>query len=65
MSDRLLIGTRKGLFRIERVGDGRWHIADTWFLGDPVSLALVEPGGKRLHAALALGHFGVKTVCFA
>ena len=60
MSDRLLIGTRKGLFRIERSGSGSWAIGETWFLGDPVSLALAEPGGQRLHAALALGHFGVK-----
>lgn len=59
MSDQLLIGTRKGLFRIERGSDGRWGIADTRFLGDPVSLVLAEPGG-RLRAALALGHFGVK-----
>ena len=60
MSNRLLVGTRKGLFRIERGGDGRWRIAQTWFLGDPVSMLLAEPGGRRLHAALDLGHFGVK-----
>ncbi|WP_296701647.1 WD40/YVTN/BNR-like repeat-containing protein, partial [Thiocapsa sp. UBA6158] len=60
MSDRLLVGTRKGLFRIERGEGGRWMIAKTWFLGDPVSAVLAEPGGSRLHAALDLGHFGVK-----
>nr|WP_093190708.1 sialidase family protein [Thiocapsa sp. KS1] len=60
MSDRLLVGTRKGLFRIERGEGGRWMIAKSWFLGDPVSAVLVEPGGSRLHAALDLGHFGVK-----
>ena len=60
MSNRLLVGTRKGLFRVERGGDGRWRIAQTWFLGDPVSMLLAEPGGRRLHAALDLGHFGVK-----
>ena len=60
MSNRLLVGTRKGLFRIERAGSGRWAIAQTWFLGDPVSMLLAEPGGRRLHAALDLGHFGVK-----
>ncbi len=59
MSDRLLVGTRKGLFRIERDSARRWRIASNWFLGDPVSQLLIEPGG-RLHAALALGHFGVK-----
>ena len=33
MSNRLLVGTRKGLFRIERDGSGHWRIAETWFLG--------------------------------
>lgn len=59
MSDRLLIGTRKGLFRIQR-NDGDWRITDTWFLGDPVSMILRERGSDRLHVALDLGHFGVK-----
>ncbi|MGB5832956.1 MAG: hypothetical protein WBG92_13330 [Thiohalocapsa sp.] len=60
MSDRLLVGTRKGLFRMVRDGVGGWGARDTWFLGDPVSSVLAERGGSRLHAALALGHFGVK-----
>jgi hypothetical protein len=60
MSDRVLVGTRKGLFRIERSGDGRWEIARTWFAGDPVSMLLPEPDGQRIHAAFDLGHFGVK-----
>ena len=60
MSNSLLVGTRKGLFRIERDGAGRWGIARSWFLGDPVSMTLAEPGSQRLHAALDLGHFGVK-----
>jgi hypothetical protein len=60
VSDRLLVGTRKGLFRVQRDGAGRWEVAATWFLGDPVSMVLAEPGSGRLHAALDLGHFGVK-----
>jgi len=60
MSDRVLVGTGKGLIRIERFGDGRWEIARTWFAGDPVSMLLPEPDGRRIHAALDLGHFGVK-----
>lgn len=60
MSNRLLVGTRKGMFRIVRDAGGRWNIAETWFLGDPVSMLLAEPGTLRLHAALDLGHFGVK-----
>lgn len=60
MSDRLLVGTRKGLFQIERGGDGRWGIGASRFLGDPVSMVLTEPGARRIHAALDLGHFGTK-----
>ncbi|MGD2064198.1 MAG: exo-alpha-sialidase [Nitrospirota bacterium] len=60
MSDRLLVATRKGLFRIERDGGGRWRLGPGWFLGDRVSMVLPEPGARRLHAALDLGHFGVK-----
>lgn len=60
MSNRLLVGSRKGLFRVERDVDGCWSIARTWFLGDAVSMLVCEPGGQRLHAALDLGHFGVK-----
>ena len=60
MTNRLLVGTRKGLFRIERNGNGQWGVARTWFLGDPVSMLLSEPGSLRRHAALDLGHFSVK-----
>lgn len=60
MSNRLLVGTRKGLFRIERDKNGNWGIVQSWFLGDPISMLLVEPHNSRLHVALDLGHFGVK-----
>jgi hypothetical protein len=60
MSDRFLVGTHKGLFRCERDGAGHWGITRSWLLGDPVNLVLPEPGGRRIHAALDLGHFGVK-----
>lgn len=60
MSQRLLVGTRKGLFRIERPQGGQWDIAQAWFLGDPVSMILPEAASARIHVALDLGHFGVK-----
>ncbi|MEW7996212.1 MAG: exo-alpha-sialidase [gamma proteobacterium symbiont of Clathrolucina costata] len=60
MADRLLVGTHKGLFRIKRVDEGRWEIERSWFLGDPVSTVLAVPGTGHIHAALDLGHFGVK-----
>lgn len=60
MGERLLVGTRKGLFRVERAAAGRWDLTQSWLLGDPVTQVLAEPGGARIHAALSLGHFGVK-----
>ena len=60
MSNRLLIGTRKGLFRLESNRDNDWQITRSWFLGDPVSIVLNEPNTHRIYAALDLGHFGVK-----
>jgi len=59
MSDRLLIGTRKGLFELHRMR-GSWSIAKTGFLGDPISMLLCDPRDGGLYAAQALGHFGVK-----
>jgi hypothetical protein len=58
MADRLHVGTRKGLFELER-RNGGWDIVDVQFLGDPVSAVLAEAGGK-VTAALDLGHFGAK-----
>jgi hypothetical protein len=58
MSDRLFVGTRKGLFELGR-GGRAWEVRSVNFLGDPVTSVLREPGG-RIWAALDLGHFGVK-----
>lgn len=59
MSDRLFAATRKGLFEFRRNGSG-WRVADTAFLGSPVSMSLADPRDGTLYAALDLGHFGVK-----
>jgi hypothetical protein len=59
MSDRLLAATRKGLFEFRRNGRG-WQVANTAFLGSPVSMTLADPRDGALYAALDLGHFGVK-----
>jgi photosystem II stability/assembly factor-like uncharacterized protein len=58
MSDRLYVGTRKGLFELAPKGGG-WDIAAAHFLGEPVSAVLALPDGS-LYAALDLGHFGAK-----
>ena len=59
MDDRLLVGTRKGLFALRRGAKG-WATEDKWFVGSPVSMVLADPRDGTVYAALALGHFGVK-----
>jgi photosystem II stability/assembly factor-like uncharacterized protein len=58
MSDRLLVATRKGLFRLERKRDG-WTADLIGFVGNPVTNALRQDDGV-IFAALKLGHFGPK-----
>jgi len=58
MTERLHIGTHKGLFELAR-HNGVWDIADVQFLGDPVSAVLAVTDGS-VYAALDLGHFGAK-----
>ena len=55
MSDRIHVGTRKGLFELAR-RNGGWDVVDAQFLGDPVSAVLAQ--GDQIYAALDLGHFG-------
>lgn len=57
MTDKLYVGTRKGLFVLSRVS-GKWDISETRFLGEPVSAVLAI--GDTVWAALDLGHFGPK-----
>jgi hypothetical protein len=59
MSDRLYLGSRKGLFIVQRSG-GRWRIARTAFLGDHVSMVLPDRRDGHVYAALYHGHFGAK-----
>lgn len=60
MSDRLLIGTKKGLFTVQRSGPGRWTSGPPVFPGVPVSMVCkdLRDGGELV--ALNHGHFGVK-----
>ena len=53
MSDRLFAATRKGLFEFRRNGKG-WQVANTAFLGSPVSMTLSDPRDGALYAALDL-----------
>ena len=60
MSDRIYAATRKGLFTLDRSGNGAWGISRSRFLGDPVTMLLDDARDGTLYAALNLGHFGVK-----
>lgn len=60
MSDRVYLGTRKGLITIERDRQGKWQIDRVHFLGEPVTQMLHDPRDHFLYACLTLGHFGVK-----
>ena len=59
MSDRLYLGTRKGLIQLGRKSSG-WQIDKVDFLGDNVSMLLPDERQGQLYAALNLGHFGSK-----
>ncbi len=60
MSQRVLVGARKGLFIVSRSGSGGWRVTEPAFPGVPVTMAMQEPRTGHLHAALDHGHFGVK-----
>jgi photosystem II stability/assembly factor-like uncharacterized protein len=60
MTDRFLVGTRKGLFSFVRTGRQIWEIARHDFPGVNVSMALSDDRTGNLYAALAHGHFGCK-----
>jgi hypothetical protein len=59
MAERILVGTRKGLFVLNKNASA-WQIAAEHFLGEPVSMVLHDARDDTLYAALNLGHFGVK-----
>ena len=58
--DKILVATRKGLFEFTRRVAGDWASGPIDFIGDPVSMVLRDPRDGTTHAALNLGHFGVK-----
>ncbi|MFQ5495127.1 MAG: exo-alpha-sialidase, partial [Phycisphaerae bacterium] len=63
MSDRVFVATRKGLFRLDRDGDGGaspWRITRASFLGDNLSIVLPDARDGCVYAAADHGHFGVK-----
>ncbi|MEX1233023.1 MAG: exo-alpha-sialidase [Planctomycetaceae bacterium] len=59
MSDRIQVGTKKGLFTLVRHNAG-WKIDKVDFLGSPVTMCLKDPRNNFSYAVLTLGHFGAK-----
>src|SRR5437764_14703447 len=59
MSDRVCVGTRKGLFTVVRKAGG-WAVDKIDFLGEPVTQHLLDPRDGTRYAVLTLGHFGAK-----
>jgi hypothetical protein len=60
MSDKIHVGTRKGLFTIVRDGSGGWDVARSAFLSDNVPMVLADFRTDTIFAALAHSHFGGK-----
>lgn len=58
--ERMLVATRKGLFRFDRNGKGWAQSGDPAFLAQPVTTVLADKRDGTLYAGLQLGHFGCK-----
>jgi len=59
-SDRILVGTRKGTFALERRSKQQWRPALLGHAGVVVNFVVRDPGTDTLWAALGHGHWGAK-----
>lgn len=59
MQDTIHIGTRKGLFTVNR-GNGSWRVSKAEFIGDPVVMLLHDRRDDHLYISIKHGHFGSK-----
>ena len=59
MSDRILVGTRKGTFIVDKMG-GRWRPRLAGHSGAGVNFVAKDPNSNTLWAALGHGHWGAK-----
>ncbi len=62
MSHRILVGTRKGTFGVEKK-DGRWRARLMAHTGVGVNYVARDPNTGRLWALLGHGHWGAKLSC--
>lgn len=60
MSDRVWIGTRKGLFEVTRQEGGEWGVGSVHFLGESVTYVLPSDGRHPMYAASNHGNLGPK-----
>jgi hypothetical protein len=58
-NDRILVGTRKGLFDVRKQA-GTWTIGPPALPGTPIAYAVRDPRGGAVWASLDHGHWGVK-----
>jgi len=59
MADRILVGTRKGVFFVER-SNGSWRTRSAGHVGHGVNFVARDPNTGTLWAALGHGHWGAK-----
>lgn len=59
-SNRIYLGTRKGLFIVERAGTGSWRLGPVSFPGVQVPMLLPDERDGTVYAAVEHGHFGTK-----
>jgi hypothetical protein len=59
MSNRILASTRKGLFALEPGSNG-WRVTTTAFLGENITLTMVDPRDGGWYTTIDMGHFGTK-----
>lgn len=59
MTNRVLVGTRKGTFVVEKIG-GRWKPRLAGHAGQGVNFVARDPNSGTLWAALGHGHWGAK-----
>jgi len=62
MAQRILVGTRKGTFLVEKEGS-RWRARLAGHAGVGVSFAARDPNTGRIWALLGHGHWGAKLSC--
>jgi len=60
MLQSIHVATRKGLFNLERGGDGGYRVGRASFVGDPVTMILPDGRDGSIYAAVGHGHFGAK-----